>query len=91
MARRAVPVAERSVRRRNRITLDERLAPFVPPAIARAGTAQRAIPTIGKRQMRIRCGIPGRTPLSPAIKIVVKTEGIQDVDAFMSRAGEALP
>jgi hypothetical protein len=29
--------------------------------------------------------------LSPAIKIVVKTEGIQDVDAFMSRAGEALP
>ena len=62
MARCAVPVAERSVRRRTRITLDGHLAPFVPPAIARAGTAQRAIPTIGKRQMRIRCSLGGAYP-----------------------------
>jgi len=69
MARCAVPVAERSVRRWNRIALDGHLAPFVPPAIARAGTAQRAIPTTAKQQMHVGA-LLGRPSLRRAFSLI---------------------
>ena len=46
MARCAVPVAERSVRRRNK-SFESRKSPFVPTFTSfRAGTPQRGVPTI---------------------------------------------
>ena len=44
MARCAVPVAERSVRRRHRTDEDMRQTTFAPRAL-RAGTSQRDVPT----------------------------------------------
>ena len=66
--------AERQATEPNRVGSTTR--PLVPPAIARAGTAQRAIPTIGKRQLHLRCRLchtvnsPGATPRRPGRGLV---------------------
>src|SRR5437016_4812295 len=49
MARCAVPVAERSVRRRNHGTKPVCSATSFPPSLTRAGTSQRDVPTAGGR------------------------------------------
>jgi hypothetical protein len=47
----AVPVAERSVRRRKRIPVIARRTTFIPPAGTRAGTAQRVVLTRNRRRV----------------------------------------
>ena len=51
MARCAVPVAERSVKRRNRMLQDVYPTTFIPPY--QTGTPQRGIPTIALVNERI--------------------------------------
>jgi hypothetical protein len=86
-ARRAVPVAERSVRRRNKTTRDTRATTSIPPAKsgkARAGTSQRDVPTNRQQFRAWRASLPTAferdTLLTPEW---VAENVVQEVERFL--------
>jgi hypothetical protein len=93
MARCAVPVAERSVRRRKRGAKTRVLARVPPSASLRAGTAQRAVPTIQepcqdapvspsprRRSLRSRWGVSGPGRGVPIIRFVERCFVLPSMD-----------